>query len=184
MRVIAGSKKGLRLKASKDRRVRPTTDSAKEFVFNVIGISVRDSVVLDVFAGTGSLGIEALSRGAAKAVFVENSRQAQILIRENLNKCNFLDSAKLISMSAVQGLKHLGNSGVCFDLIIADPPYEGELAAQTLGWIEEHDLLVPGGLFVLEHGLRSHAVPVESKYMLASRRRKGDSLFSFYHNNA
>lgn len=184
MRVIAGSRKGLRLKSGRDQRIRPTTDSTKEFIFNVIGAFVQGSNVLDIFAGTGSLGIEALSRGAAKAVFVETNRNAQKLLRGNLQTSGFLKSAKLVNAQAQPGLKRLAAMREKFDLILADPPYESSLAHKTLTWLSQQDLVSTGGLIVIEQAARTSHKDTASDYTLVYEKKKGDTLVSFYRYEA
>ncbi len=182
MRVIAGSRRGFRLSGSKDSRIRPTTDSAREFVFNVLGDAFVNSLVLDVFAGTGSLGIEALSRGAARAVFVEKSRPAQSLIRDNLKKTGFSGSAELLTMPARRGLRLLAARPLSFKIILMDPPYATNLASEALEQVSELELLAAGGVMVVEHGFRDAELTTGTRYSLASRTRKGDTLFSFFHH--
>ena len=131
MRIIAGTKRGVHLASFKSRNVRPTTDRTKEVIFNVLRNHVEGSHVLDIFSGTGSLGIEALSRGAAKAVFIDNDKNSNKILRENLNKSDFLNSSKVLTLPAKHSLKKLSTMGQKFDLIFADPPYKGNLAKEN-----------------------------------------------------
>ncbi|HHW13801.1 MAG TPA: 16S rRNA (guanine(966)-N(2))-methyltransferase RsmD [Firmicutes bacterium] len=185
MRVVAGRAGGLRLKAVPGRGTRPTTDRVKESVFGILGERCVDAVVLDLFAGTGSLGIEALSRGAARAVFVERDRSALRVLRENLLATGFADRAQVWARDAMAILAGDGSGGGGavgpFDLVFLDPPYGSglaELAVRRLG--ERADLLSPGAVVVAEHS--NHQALPEKAGGLALRRRQryGETVVSFY----
>ncbi len=184
MRIISGTKRGLRLVAAKGAAVRPTTDSVKELIFDVLGKAVVHGRVLDLYAGTGALGIEALSRGAARAVFVENSRAALRAIQENLKKAGFEDRAEILRLSALHGVKMLANLNERFDIILADPPYRAGLAEKTLVAVENADLVAPGGWVVLEQRVDSSAGAVQIRYGLHTRKRRGDTEIFFYRYDA
>ena len=123
MRVITGTARGRRLKELQGMETRPTTDKVKESLFSIIQFDIEGRRVLDLFAGTGQLGIEALSRGAAEAVFVDRRPDAVRLVQENLALCGFTDRARVKSGDALTYLK----SGEKFDLIFLDPPYAADL---------------------------------------------------------
>ncbi len=180
MRVIAGSRKGLKLVAFKNRDIRPTSDRTKELVFNVIRDHVPERIVLDLFAGTGSLGIEALSRGAVKAIFVENHRRAQEVILRNLEHAGFRQQAELMRTSVYVAIKRLQNARQNIDLILADPPYAGNHAFETVAAIDRSLVLSVGGWLVIEHS-KTAGFP-ESLYRLqkVQTKGKGDSLVSFF----
>lgn len=148
MRVIAGKVGGLRLKTTKGLDLRPTLDRVKESIFNILAPQLEGSRVLDLFAGSGSLGIEALSRGAQEAVFVEKNPQAVQVIRENLSHTGLASAARVIKGEALQTLAGLGPDS--FDLIFVDPPYQSGLALAALEWISEKGILNPGGTLVIE----------------------------------
>ena len=128
MRVITGSARGRRLKEIQGLETRPTTDRVKEALFSVIQFDIEGRRVLDLFAGTGQLGIEALSRGADSAVFVEQRKDALQAVRENLETCGLSDRARVVSGDAMSYLK----SGEKFDLIFLDSPYASGLLEQAL----------------------------------------------------
>ena len=151
MRVITGSAKGRPLKALKDRSVRPTSDRVKESLFNIIGSRVVDADFLDLFAGSGSVGIEALSRGARSCVFVELQTADLRVVAENLQTTGLRDRAELIRRDARAALKDLGNRGRRFDLIFVDPPYGQELVPQSLALIDDCGVLAEGGWVICEH---------------------------------
>lgn len=144
MRVITGSARGRKLKTPENYDIRPTTDNVKEAVFNVIQFDIEGRRVLDLFAGTGQLGIECLSRGAASAVFVDKSREAVKIIKENLKSCSM--SGTVLQEEA---LNVLGRGGK-FDLIFIDPPYDSELYDKVLEIINLVDILSDGGIIVCE----------------------------------
>ncbi len=130
MRITGGAKKGCRLISPKGDRIRPSSDHIRQAIFNIIGHRLSGKKVLDLFAGTGSLGIEALSRGADFACFVDNSLEAIRLIQRNLEITGYKSKAKVIKMDIIKG--DLGKIGEGFDLIFIDPPYERGLFGRTL----------------------------------------------------
>lgn len=144
MRVISGSLRGRKLKTPENYDVRPTTDNVKESIFNIIQFDIEGRRVLDLFAGTGQLGIECLSRGADSAVFVDQSRESVRIIRENLKACGL--SAPVLQQDALSFLKGCGG----FDLIFIDPPYDSGLYEPVLEVINSVDILSDGGIIVCE----------------------------------
>ena len=182
MRIIAGTKRGIHLTSFKNRSVRPTTDRTKEVIFNVLRNYVEGSLVLDIFSGTGSLGIEALSRGSAKAVFIDNDRQAQKILQDNLSKSDFLEFSEILTLPAKHGLKKISNANQKFNLIFADPPYKGSLAKKTIQLIEYYGLLASDGWLTIEHSDKTNLAKVSEKYTLQSLRGQGDTQLSFYQN--
>ena len=144
MRVISGSAKGRKLKTPKDMDVRPTSDSVKEAVFNIIREDISGRRVLDLFAGSGQMGIEALSRGARDAVFVDISSVSLKLVRENLNLCGF--SGETVKEDAVNYLQHAKP----FDLIFIDPPYDSEYYEKVIEMIKSFDILTDSGIIIIE----------------------------------
>ncbi len=124
MRIISGKAKGVRLSALNSKKTRPILDRAKESMFSILGSSVQDSVVLDLFAGTGSLGIEALSRGAKRCLFVENSTNAIQVIKKNLRNANLLKRTVVLKINVFRLLDFIKNKDIKFDLILVAPPYK------------------------------------------------------------
>ena len=147
MRVITGSARGRRLKELEGQETRPTTDRVKESIFNIIQFDVEGSRVLDLFAGTGQLGIEALSRGAAAAVFVEQRRDAAALVRENLKITGLTDRARVVNGEA---LSYLASAGEKFDIIFLDPPYAAKLWEPALEAVSRFDILSDHGIIICE----------------------------------
>ena len=144
MRVITGSARGRKLKTPENYDIRPTTDNVKESVFNILQFDIEGRRVLDLFAGTGQLGIECLSRGAASAVFVDQSRDALKIVQENLQACGL--KGTVLQQEAVSFLKSCGR----FDLIFIDPPYDAGLYETVLQTINSVDILSDGGIIMCE----------------------------------
>jgi 16S rRNA (guanine966-N2)-methyltransferase len=152
MRVITGTARGRRLAEPKDRSIRPTTDQVKEALFSIVQFDVPGRRVLDLFAGTGQLGIEALSRGAGECVFVDQDPTALELVRKNLDACGF--KAKVVRSDALTYLSHCGK----FDLILVDPPYHAGLYGDVLSALFEFDILSVGGIIMAE-SMRGTVLP-------------------------
>ncbi len=148
MRVITGSARGRRLKEPEGQETRPTTDRVKEGLFSAVQFAIPGRKVLDLFAGTGQLGIECLSRGAESAVFVDSRPQALALVRENLRRTDLENRARVAQGDA---LAFLDAAPEGFDLIFLDPPYGGGLLEGAIERIVKRDLLLPGGILSAEH---------------------------------
>ena len=169
MRVISGSARGRKLKEPVGFDIRPTSDMVKESVFNIIQFDVEGRRVLDLYAGTGQYGIEALSRGAGRADFVDSGPKSAKLIRENLELCGFSDSASVFVRDA---LKHLERKGK-YDLIFLDPPYGTTLASRTLTKIIEFDKLNANGIIICEMKADSATPAASPPYAMQKEYRYG-----------
>jgi 16S rRNA (guanine966-N2)-methyltransferase len=180
MRVISGQAKGRRLKAPKGRELRPTSDRVKEALFNILPHDLSARRVLDLFAGTGNLGLEALSRGAGQAVLVDISRDATQTIEENLRALEFTARSRVVTGSVFKSIRTLGRSGDRFDLIFLDPPYDKELVGETLKTIAAEGLLMESGVAVAEHSVREKVAERYGTLVLTDRRRYGDTQLSFF----
>lgn len=150
MRVTAGSAKGARLRTGGRGDVRPTSGRVRDALWNALAPRAAGARVLDLFAGTGALGIEALSRGAARAVFVERSAEGAAAIRANLNAAGLADRGQVRRANAFTEIGALARAGERFDLVILDPPYGQEAQARALRELAAHDLLAPDGLVAVE----------------------------------
>jgi|UniRef100_A0A7C3SJU5 16S rRNA (guanine(966)-N(2))-methyltransferase RsmD len=179
MRIIAGVFKGRRLAAVKGR-MRPTSDKVREAIFNILGAGVLGAKVLDLFAGTGALGLEALSRGAQSAVFVEEHPAALAVLRQNIHRLGLADRTEVLPMPVRAGLKKLASQKASFDLVFLDPPYGSGLAAATLRELAVLPLLSPAARVVAEHSRRE--VLPDRLYGLerVELRRYGDTQVAFY----
>ena len=159
MRVIAGSRRSLPLKALEGDTTRPTTDKYKETLFNCIQMDVLDSRFLDLFSGSGAIGIEALSRGAASAVLVENNRDALNIIKQNIHFTKFEDEAVIVKSDAIAYLR--GLSKVDFDLIFIDPPYGKELEKQAILVLDSKKFTNPDVKIIVEARLEEDMSYIE-----------------------
>lgn len=185
MRVIAGIYRSRILKSLKGLALRPTSDRLRETLFNVLAPNIAGSRFVDLFAGTGAIGIEALSRGAAEVVFVENHAPAATLIRRNLESLGIDTGVTVLVADALRGLAMLAarkNSGTpAFHHIFLDPPYAAaEEYSRVLEFLGSADLLAPGGIVIAEHR-RNFALPEEPGGLKRFRvLRQGDAALSFY----
>jgi 16S rRNA (guanine966-N2)-methyltransferase len=177
MRVIAGSAGGTRLKVPRGMAVRPTSDRVKEALFSILGARVCETVVWDLFAGSGAIGIEALSRGAAECVFVEKNRRHLGMINENLARTGLGGRASLIGLDVEKALNLLSREERQADLIFLDPPYQETNVPQVLRAIELSHLLREDGLLVLELFTRSRLWPKDQPQI--DQRRYGDTVLAF-----
>ena len=183
MRVIAGSLKGRRLDAPAWPGLRPTSDKLRETLFNVLMTRVAGARVVDGFAGTGALGIEALSRGAAEVVFIERDRRAVSLIEQNLARCGVAQGYAIIRASVTDGINRLrANPAFApFDIILLDPPYQDpfeEALAAAESAAARH------GLVVLEHANRRQTPASIAGLVRVRQLQSGDSALSFYEPSA
>lgn len=151
MRIIAGRAKGREILAPKGKNTRPTLAKVKEAMFGMIQFDLEDAFVLDLFAGSGGLGIEALSRGASKAVFCDLDIQAVKVIKGNLSKLGFEEQASVRYGDSLNSLKQLAAKGAAFDIVFIDPPYCSDLAGKALELLGELPLLNPGAILLCEH---------------------------------
>lgn len=180
MRVIGGTIKGRHLFTCRAPLLRPTADKVREAIFAIIAPLLQGGVVLDLFAGTGSLGIEALSRGMDRAVFVEDDRRVAAVLRKNLVACGMEDRAEVMSVPVEAALRVLHARGRTFRLIFLDPPYEEALAGKALQTLSQTRVLETEGLVVAEHSSREEMESIYGDLILDDRRRYGHTVISFY----
>ena len=167
---------GRTLRAPAGRGVRPTTDRVREATFARLG-ALGGARVLDLYAGTGALGIEALSRGAANVVFVERARASLDALRRNLAALGLGESVRIVARDVAAAVADLGRAGELFDLVLLDPPYETGEDERTLRAVVTARILAPGALLVVERS-RRHALPPISGLALQDERRYGDTIVS------
>ncbi len=180
MRVIGGAVCGKKLKAPPGARTRPTSDKVREAVFNVISSRPEGARVLDLFAGSGAMGIEALSRGAERAVFVESSHKTARLIRENLAACGFEREGLVIRKKLPGGLGGVIEREGPFDLVFIDPPYEKGLASKTLAELAKMPAETVPGTVVIEHSGREKLPETEGPFVRMKGRKYGSTHVTFY----
>jgi len=179
MRVIAGTAKGRQLKAPKTD-LRPLSDRAKEALFNILAPRIEGEAFLDLFAGSGSVGIEALSRGASLSFFVEINRPSVEVIRENLEKCKLYDRAEIYCLPVIRALKIFSEKEAKFDIIFLGAPYGSPFLKEAMNFLADGKLLKENGIVIAEH--RSKQDPGETFGVLKRYRiaKYGEVTFSFY----
>ncbi len=179
MRVIGGTYGGRRLRSVDGLRVRPTSDRLRETLFNILAPRIADSRFLDICAGSGAVGIEALSRGASETTFIEKSRRACSAIEANLAALG-IDHKNILNRDAVSALKRLHENQQQFDIVFFDPPYASEIYPQVMESLGTTDLVADGGIVVVEH--RAKAPPQEEYGGMRIYRyvRQGESALAFY----
>lgn len=177
MRIIAGKAKGLFLKSSVHKELRPTSQKVKESLFNILGDKIIDSAFLDAYAGSGSIGIEALSRGAASATFIEKNREALSLLRQNLELSTFSENSKIIFSDCVRAIKTLNEDS--FDLIFLDPPYSFSFYEKITNDILEKGILKDNGIIIIEHYHKNY-FNIQNQGLICKRQeRYGQTSLSF-----
>ena len=184
MRITSGTHKSRIIKAPES--IRPTLDNVRKAIFDILGEGVEGSRVLDLFAGSGALGIEALSRGAVSCTFVDNSRASIKAIKANLEGLglagagNGPSESSVIYADSAAAIGRLAGDGAAFDIILMDPPYYKELAKKTLSLLGNCDILSGTGVAVIEHSKHDRMPDSSGSLKLLRTARYGDTLVSFY----
>jgi len=178
MRIISGDSKGRKLATPKDLSLRPTSDRVKESIFNILRGQIEGGTVLDLFAGTGNLGIEALSRGAKEVTFVEKGKQALRLIQKNLEQFGMEERSEVLPTDANRAIEILKERGKAFDLIFMDPPYEQGLIERTLMKLNSHPIYHKDSVLVVEHHRRERLSSAVKGWNLIRQRRIGETVIS------
>lgn len=181
MRITGGQIKGRLLAPLKDSKIRPSSDKVRESIFNIIGQDITDRKVLDLFAGTGSLGIEALSRGAIGALFIDNSPQCIKLIKKNLELCGYEPSGCVLRKDLTRGLpwKH-SLMKKTFDLVFIDPPYGKSFIPPILSELSDREILAPHSLVVAESSKNDKLAVTFGRLHLTDIRTYGDTEINIY----
>jgi 16S rRNA (guanine966-N2)-methyltransferase len=178
MRVIAGIYKGRRLKTLEGLSVRPTSDRLRETLFNILAPRIEEAHFADVCAGSGAVGIEALSRGARHVTFIESSLKAARIISENLRNCGIREGYRVINRDALRALKNLEKNQ--FDFIYFDPPYDSEIYTPVMWLIAKQDLLAEGGVLIVEHRRQTPLLPNYDRLRPYRQVAQGESLLTFF----
>lgn len=179
MRVIAGTARGIQLSSVKGLATRPTSDRVKESLFNIIRPHIPNADFLDLFAGNGGIGIEALSRGAKSAVFVDMNPACVKMIKKNLAKTR-LPGGKVHMSDVHRSLRIMNRQGCTFDIIFLDPPYYKGLVESTLELIEGSKLLKPNGIIIAEYGRKEDIISKTSKFFQVREEQYGDTKLGFF----
>ncbi len=180
MRVVAGELKGRRLTAPRGRGTRPTADVVKVACLDALAPRLPGARFLDLFAGSGAVGIEALSRGASECVFVEQDRAAVAALRENLRRLGVAGRARIVVRDALAALETLKREGAPFRVVFLDPPYGDSLAADTLSVLADGVLLVPEGVAVVQHFTKAPVPDRVGSLIAFKRRRFGETTLTFF----
>jgi 16S rRNA (guanine(966)-N(2))-methyltransferase RsmD len=180
VRIIAGTAKGRTLKLPKSDAVRPTADRVKETIFNVLGQWLDGETVLDLYAGAGGLGLEALSRGAGRAVFVERDKTVMATLAENIRALGFEAQATTLFKPVDRAVRWLAGQGQTFSLVFSDPPYADEAAASVLEELENGGFVSEGGRVVIEHAKREDPPEKVGSFERTDQRKFGDTVVTFY----
>ncbi len=179
MRVISGTLRGKKLHPFQGKGIRPTSDRTREAIFNILSDRVPDAIVLDLFAGSGALGIEALSRGADMATFIDMAPAAVSLLDKNLRACFLENRTHIIPWDIEQNLDCLQSHDRPYTLIFIDPPYHKGLLLPTLSHLKKCKALAPGACLVLEHGAVDELPLAIADFRRMDQRRYGKTLVSF-----
>jgi 16S rRNA (guanine966-N2)-methyltransferase len=180
LRIIGGKFKGRKLRAVRGTKTRPTSDRTREAIFNIIAFEVHDARVLDLFAGTGALGLEALSRGALSAVFIDISRQSLSVLRENLANLSLESPNRVIRWDLTKNLNCLLSMPQAFNLVFLDPPYNKNLSIPALDHLHLSQSLENGARIIVEHSQLEPVEPDGLPFEMVSQRRYGKTLVSFF----
>jgi 16S rRNA (guanine966-N2)-methyltransferase len=179
MRIIAGRFKGVRLPSPRNKGVRPTTDRVREALFSALGDAVEDSRVLDLFAGTGAFGFEALSRGAASVVFVDKDRLVTKLLSQTAGSLNVQDRVVVLTLTASQAIAKLADHGRKFGIVFLDPPYETDWIQRVVSTPAFLELLEPETFLILERSMLWEEPRIPESFHKAFGRKYGDTMVEF-----
>ena len=184
MRIIGGEFRGRRLKTLKSVKMRPTPMRVKEALFNILGNRVIGSSFLDLYAGSGQMGIEALSRGAEEVIFIDNHIASVRLIQENLGLVSSKKVSRIPRNNVLKSLDNLSKEKRRFDIIFLDPPYEGRLVKNTLQALAKSDILKSTTLIITEHHKSLNLDKEIGSLERVRQQRYGDTILSFYKKSA
>jgi 16S rRNA (guanine(966)-N(2))-methyltransferase RsmD len=180
VRVVSGICKGRPLKAVPGNTTRPTTDKVKEALFNMIGPYFDGGIGLDLFAGSGGLGLEALSRGLDKVIFIDRESKAIQVIQENIKTCKFEEQAEVYRNDADRALKALIKRDLCFDYIFLDPPYKKQQLVSLMEKMDKHDIVKKEGIVVCEHSFDVELPESMGRFSQIKHEKYGIIAISIY----
>ncbi|MDD5439728.1 MAG: 16S rRNA (guanine(966)-N(2))-methyltransferase RsmD [Candidatus Omnitrophica bacterium] len=181
MRIIGGGLKGRKLDFIKSPDIRPTMDKVRQALFNVIASAIPGTSVLDLYAGSGAFGLEAISRGARSATFIDNNHRCIEIIKKNIEHVGVGDRATVMKMDVLRALDLLGRpESPHFDIVIMDPPYYKDLAKKTLIKLGLYDIVSPNNIIIIEHYRKDEVPDALDNLKRCAEKRYGDTLLSFY----
>lgn len=180
MRIIAGESKGKRIECRKGQDTRPTQDSVKESLFSIIAKDIPDARFLDLFSGTGNIALEALSRGAKRAVMIEKDQEAIKYIIKNINNLGYDTKSRAYKNEVVRAVEILGRKGEKFDVIFMDPPYKEELCTKVIHAIAKSNILADEGKIICEHHMFEDLAEELSGFTKIDERKYGKKVITFY----
>lgn len=184
MRIITGIAKGRKIKAPEGLSTRPTADRVKESLFNIISKRIFEARVLDLFAGTGNLGLEAISRGAKMCTFVDSSKSSFKILKENIETLNFQNKCEAYNSDAFSALKQFGKRDIKFDLVFLDPPYSKGLVEKAVEEIYNQNLLSDGGIIVSEYDQNDNIPERIGNIRIYRTEKYGRTKISFWREDA
>lgn len=180
MRVIAGTYRGRRLRNVEGAAVRPTSDRLRETLFNILAPRIGGSRFLDICAGSGAVGIEAISRGASEVTFIEKSRRALSAVKVNLHTLGIDDGVRRIERDAIAGLQALSEASAVFDIVFFDPPYASQLYDSVMRRLAPSTLITLESIVIVEHRAKHRLESVYSNLRMCRQVKQGESALSFY----
>ncbi len=178
MRVVSGNLRGMKLNTIEGDSTRPTRDIVKEALFSIIQMEVPEAIFLDLFAGSGAIGIEALSRGAKEAIFIDSNPKCIAIIRENVKKGKISDVSRIYNTDYQTALKKLQAEKI--DIIYVDPPYNKNMGVDAIEKISEYDILAENGLIIIETDTNEEVPEEIGRYERVNYKRYGRNILSFY----
>jgi 16S rRNA (guanine966-N2)-methyltransferase len=180
LRIISGERRGRIIKTLGGSSTRPTSDRVKESIFNIIQARLPGSTILDLFSGTGNLGLEAMSRGGEEAVFVEKNPNAIAVLRENCRTLDYMDYIEIMPYDVKKAIKALSAKGRTFDIVFMDPPYDLDLEIPTITALDDYNLVKDDGIIVVEHLLEDEQQDIIGSFIRYDLRKYGNTAISLY----
>lgn len=180
MRIVSGFFRGRKLKAPFGKDIRPTSDMVKESLFNILFTKIEDSIFLDLFSGTGNIGIEALSRGARFCYFVDNNFNSIRCLKDNLDLLDIKGKFEIINSDVSKAIEFFKKKNIKFDIIFIDPPYYKNLAHQTLIMLSDSNILDEDGVIVVEHHKNDIIEDVYNTLLKTKSKKYGETILTFY----
>ena len=180
MKIISGDLKGRHLINPAGAMVRPTGSRVKEALFSIIGDAVIGATFVDFFSGTGNIGIEAVSRGASHAFFIERNPRVVEILKKNLKNLGLADHVSIMTLDALKGVKALGKLGVSADIVFLDPPYAYTRTGEIIFSLLEHDIIPAGGMLIWQHSARTVPAPTYGDFTSQPTRFYGDTGITFF----